>query len=154
MHPHRVHRAPGFCYRGFHCYFLTICTAHRFAVFTSAAVVDPIRSQLLRTASDCSFATIAYCFMPDHLHVLVQGTSESADLPAFVYRVKQATGRWFKREWQRVLWQVGYYDRVVRDDDATLSIARYIIENLSARVSWSTWRSTRFLDVRTMGSTR
>lgn len=129
MHPPRVSRAKGFTYVGMHRYFVTICTAKRFPAFTSEAVVDPIRSIFLQLAEEIGFAVVAYCFMPDHLHVLVEGTSEAADLPQFISRAKQSTGYRFKKQFGQQLWQVGYYDRVLRDGEATLAVARYLVEN-------------------------
>jgi putative transposase len=71
---------------------------------------------------------IAYCFMPDHVHLLVEGGTESADVRAFVHQAKQRAA-FATREWARPLWQPSYHDRVLRDDDATLGVARYILEN-------------------------
>ncbi len=67
--------------------------------------------------------------MPDHLHLLVYGTSERADLKAFVIHYKKLTGFEYSRRAGRRLWQPGYYDRVLRDEEATEAIARYILEN-------------------------
>jgi hypothetical protein len=63
-------RPSGIPYVGIQRYFLTTCTAFR----------------------RLGFALIAYCFMPDHLHMLVAADSEDADVTAFVKRFKQLTG--------------------------------------------------------------
>lgn len=67
--------------------------------------------------------------MPDHLHVLLIGESEDADLCACVKRFKQLTGFAYKQLHQNRLWQHGYHERVLRDDEATLAVVRYILEN-------------------------
>jgi putative transposase len=67
--------------------------------------------------------------MPDHLHLLLVGESEDADLRVCVKRFKQLTGFAYKKEHQQRLWQHGYYERVLRDDEATLAVVRYILEN-------------------------
>ncbi len=74
-------------------------------------------------------AILAYCFMPDHVHVLVEATREDADLLAFVHSAKQKTAYWFVRSTGRPLWQASFHDRILRTADATLSVARYIFEN-------------------------
>ncbi len=67
--------------------------------------------------------------MPDHLHALVAGTSEQADLAAFVKRFKQLAGFAYKQRYGESLWQPGYHERVLRDDEGTEAVARYILAN-------------------------
>jgi len=67
--------------------------------------------------------------MPDHLHILLLGKSESADLSAFMKRFKQATAFAYKQQTRQVLWQTGYHERILRDDESSESVARYILEN-------------------------
>jgi putative transposase len=110
-------------------YSLTLCTFEREQRFTSPDVVEPARSQLLHKADDFQFAIPAYCFMPDHLHILALGESPDSDLEAFVYKMKQKTGFEFKKTGRAPLWQDGYYDRVLRSDEQTLVVAKYILEN-------------------------
>ena len=38
-----------------------------------AAVVESALAEIARAAVDHQFAVTAYCFMPDHLHLLVEG---------------------------------------------------------------------------------
>jgi hypothetical protein len=47
----------------------------------------------------------------------------------FVKRFKQTTGFVHRRETRQPLWQPGYHERVLRDDEATLTVVRYILEN-------------------------
>ena len=85
--------------------------------------------QFLRTGNERDFALLAYCFMPDHLHILVEGTSDAADFRRFVGDAKQR-GAYAARPWVRGrLWQPGYFDRVLREDDSSQDVARYIIQN-------------------------
>jgi len=67
--------------------------------------------------------------MPDHLHLLVHGQSERADFIGFMKRFKQLTGFAYKRQTGQSLWQSGYYDRILRDDESSECVARYILEN-------------------------
>jgi len=77
----------------------------------------------------CEFALIAYCFMPDHLHVLAAGQSESADLCDFVKRFKQSSGFAYRKIHKEGLWQPGYHERILRDDEASEAVVRYILAN-------------------------
>ena len=129
MRTSRPRRLAGVPYVGLQRYFLTTCTALRRRVFVSADVVDNALLQIRQTATLFDFALIAYCFMPDHLHLLVRAESERANLPELVKRFKQLTGFAHRRTHAQSLWQPGYYDRIVRDDESTEAIVRYILEN-------------------------
>jgi len=63
-----------------------------------------------------TFDVTAYCFMPDHIHVLAAGTSEESDLRRYVSRWKQVTGYQYKgmtggRLWQPPYWGSGLWTR-------------------------------------------
>ena len=75
------------------------------------------------------FAVWAYCFMPDHLHLLIEGKSGNADMKTFVSSLKQKTAYWFKSIYGMQLWEANYYEHVLRNDEATTAVARYIIQN-------------------------
>ena len=67
--------------------------------------------------------------MPDHVHLLVTGLTDGADLRRFVKSAKQSSGqRYAKGEGER-LWQESYYDHVVRPEESLFHLARYVIEN-------------------------
>jgi putative transposase len=93
------------------------------------AAVNEAVLQLRRTSHAEEFAIIAYCFMPDHLHLLVEGTSETSNLVVFANEVKQRTAYRYRRRHNGALWQKGYFEHVLRDDEATLAVARYILAN-------------------------
>jgi REP element-mobilizing transposase RayT len=129
MFPRRPRRLDGFSYVGFQRYFVTTCTAFRRPVFAERWLVTDVTAQLLQTAALFDVAVPAYCVMPDHLHALVEAKSERADLEAFVKRFKQTTGFNYKQQKGESLWQPGYHERVLRNDEASESVARYILEN-------------------------
>ena len=117
-------------YVGLKRYFLTFCTAGRHPWFVKDDVVHMVLEQLLQSAARFDVEVVAYCFMPDHLHLLLEGTTVSADARAFVHQAKQRSGYAFCRTHpDRKLWQPSYYDRVLHDDDVTLSVAKYTLEN-------------------------
>jgi putative transposase len=122
-------RLPAFDYIGFYRYSLTIRTFDRRKVFISDAAVQPVVMKLSQTADAHRFSVIAYCVMPDHLHALVAGEHEAADVREFVRIFKQQTSFEWKRAHGTSLWQRGYFDHVLRDDEDTFVVARYIIEN-------------------------
>jgi putative transposase len=126
VHPPRI---PGFPYVGLQRYFLTICTDHRRPVFVCAPVVLPVLAQFRRSTARFGFAVLAYCFMPDHVHFLYEAMREDADLLSCISDAKQRSGYAFRRSNGNRLWQVGFYDHVLRDDDRVPVVIRYIVEN-------------------------
>ena len=75
------------------------------------------------------FSLLTYCVMPDHLHALVEAKSERSDFEALMKRFKQMTGFAYKKATGNALWQPGYHERILRDDEASEAVARYILEN-------------------------
>ena len=127
----RPPRLRDFEYKGFNRYFLTVCVNQREPVFGNHELGTSVADQFLRIAVVFDFEVIAYCVMPDHFHALAAATSEVSALKPFMHRWKQASGYWWKHDRQRHrrVWQEGYYDRILRDDDATEGVVRYILEN-------------------------
>jgi REP element-mobilizing transposase RayT len=67
--------------------------------------------------------------MPDHVHLLLEAITDDADLRAAMHDWKQQTGFVWKQRTDRRLWQSGYFDYVLRDEDSLPSIVKYIISN-------------------------
>jgi putative transposase len=118
-----------FCYVGLHRYSLTFCAAERAPRFTDPTSVSDALSQILRAAGEEEFSIIAYCFMPDHLHLIVEGVTERSDLKRFVQRAKQYSGYLHAQRTGQRLWQRYGYEHVIRDEESLSRLVRYVIEN-------------------------
>jgi putative transposase len=129
MRPRHPEPLKTFDYIGFQRYFLTFCTIDRARLFTSALPVDLVLAQISRAKSECSFAVPVYCFMSDHLHLLIEGKSPSSDGRDFIKRAKQYSGYYYSKAYGRKPWQRYGYDHVLRDDEKTVAVARYILNN-------------------------
>jgi putative transposase len=116
-------------YVGVGRYSLTFCVLNRRTVFTSEDAVRSALLQIQRSATHEQFSLLAYCFMPDHLHLLVEGTSFDSDLRRFAARAKQHSGAAHALKNGGRLWQKGYYERILRYSDDARWIARYIVNN-------------------------
>jgi putative transposase len=125
----RPPRIQGFDYRGPYRYLLTFCTFQRRECFRADDVVSMVMRHFRRTARAEGFALLAYCLMPDHVHLLVEGTTPAADLRRFVKRTKQSTGQVYARTKDARLWDEGYHDRVLRQETDVREVARYIVWN-------------------------
>ena len=73
--------------------------------------------------------TDAYVLYPITLTGLPRGSKNDRDPRPFAATWKQRTGwAWHQRTGSK-LWQKGFYDRVLRSNDNSLSFARYVVEN-------------------------
>jgi putative transposase len=122
-------RWPDFDYLGKHRYFLTFCTNNRREVFTRADIVELVWWQILRAAGKWCFNIIAHVAMPDHVHLLAEGTLDECDLKRFAALAKQWSCYGYKARERVKLWQPSYYDHVLRDEESSLPFIRYIVEN-------------------------
>ena len=129
MSPYRPPRLDGFSYVGAYQYFVTCCTNRRREVFRSDDEARWLIAQTLQSFEARQFAVIAYCVMPDHVHLLVEGLTAHADFKASMHSWKLTTGfAWKKRTGER-LWQEGFYEHTLRSDDAVPRVVKYILEN-------------------------
>jgi putative transposase len=129
MWPKRSPRVGGFPYQGFQRYLITIVTHERVALLSDATLAAGLAAQIPRRFGSCGFDVVAYCLMPDHVHLLLQGTAPDSDLREAVRRWKQVTGYEFKSRTGSFLWQPGFHDRVLREEDDTQSVVRYLLQN-------------------------
>lgn len=127
-HPYPPHR-DDLPYVGKHSYSLTFCTEGRRIVFNNPDAVELVRTHILRAAEERRFTIIAYCFMPDHAHLLVRGLEDGSDCKAFISRAKQYSGYHFKQRFGEQLSQRYGYERVVRDEWEAVFTVGYIVAN-------------------------
>jgi len=126
----RPHRFPGFSYRGQYRYLLTFCTANRVPLFASTELVQTALARIRQTSREEGFAIVAYCFMPDHMHMVVTGQNPDADLRRFAKIAKQRVV-YSLRETHGVrgVWQEGFHDWILRPEQSIDEAIRYVLEN-------------------------
>ncbi len=146
--PRKRHRPPprlrSFPYKGSFAYSLTICCDCRKPLLTGPDRIAKLRALLEDCADKHHFQIWAYCFMPDHLHLLVSGNGDSS-LKDFIKLFKQASGYWHKHESGEKLWQDSYFDHVLRRDEDLLRVARYVFENASRKGLVKNWCDHPFM---------
>ncbi|MBI2058972.1 MAG: transposase [Nitrospirae bacterium] len=116
-------------YRQGHAFSLTLCTADRAKHLERAELVDVFVPLLRRAADSLCAEVFAYCFMPDHLHLLLRCPA-GGDVVEFVRMFKILT----THEGRKVgvpapLWQRSFYDHALRLEESIEKVARYIWEN-------------------------
>ncbi len=122
-------RLPRSAYIGQQWYFLTTCTLDRIQRLRDGTLVAEAMGFLGEEARTQGFDIQAYCFMPDHLHLLTNGRHPAADCLAFVKTFKQRSGFPFKQRTQKPLWQDRPYDHILRQDERWEAVAYYIWMN-------------------------
>lgn len=119
-------RLPTDRYRGRNLHFVTLCFYDRRRFGEKPRVASWLIASLQKHAAICAFTIHAYCFMPDHMHLLAAATSDESNLIKFVEFFKQETAFEFARRAHRRLWQFKYFDRVLRASDSADRVAWYI----------------------------
>jgi len=122
-------RIGSFAYRGPYAYHIILLTQGRSPHLADSPLTRRCMDHLKRTAERLGFRLLAFSLMPDHLHALVLGRHEAADLIRFVQRFKQITAFDFKRETGLRLWQQSFYDRALRIEEDVADVAAYILGN-------------------------
>jgi REP element-mobilizing transposase RayT len=129
MPPRRPRRLSSFSYTGRYSYFTTFCTYERRIPFTSDERVDCVRSEILRTCTERLFAVPAGVIMPDHVHLLIEGLDDKSHFKSSMKVARQRSAHAFQDRFGERLWQVGYFEHIIRDADDAAERIRYIREN-------------------------
>ena len=126
MYFHRNIRLAAVNYTGKRAYFVTQCCHERRRHFSGSGRCEWLLSQILSISAANSFAIPAYCIIPDHLHLLVEGLSATADFLNFMKSLKIKTSREFAINNDTPLWQKKYFDHILRPRESMDAVAWYI----------------------------
>ncbi len=129
MRLRRPKRLKGFTYVGRYAYLLTICTYQRYETFRDVDFTRMAITKLLITSTKFGFAVIAYCFMPDHVHLVVLGERDDSALRSFVKSWNTQMGFDWRQKTGGTLWQGGYRDDILWSDVSLILAARYVVMN-------------------------
>jgi REP element-mobilizing transposase RayT len=125
-------RLRGFDYPACYAYSITICTRDRVPHFLDKEAGREVACSLEDEARRSGYSLIAYCVMPDHIHILTgpNDRAHALTLPQFMQRFKSSsTRRLWKLGIRGVVWQTSYFDHVLRRDEDLEQVARYILGN-------------------------
>jgi putative transposase len=126
MYFHRDIRLDAANYTGKRAFFATQCCHQRRKFFADPARCDWLLSHLRRLSVTYGLAIPAYCAMPDHLHLLVDGLLATSDFLHFMKTFKIKTSREFAVESNMPLWQKKYFDHILRPKESMDAVAWYI----------------------------
>ena len=84
-------------YRGEISVAITACVEAGYPLFTDAQLVNVFIECLEAAAKKHKCVVPIYCFMPEHQHLILQGTTACADACQAMVDYKQRTGFWLGR---------------------------------------------------------
>ena len=135
-------RLRSFDYIGNHAYNLGVVPRGRAPFLLNPDAAEYCGSALTAACEKYAFRCFAFCFMPDHVHLLVASEND-ASVERFMRHFKQLSGHAYKQATGEPLWQISYYDHVLREEEAIRPIAEYIWENpvrkglVASRFDWA-----------------
>ncbi len=110
-------------------YLVTAVTRDRRPVFSGFQAARVLIQALRQEETWGRAKTLAFVVMPDHLHWLLQ-LGEGSDLSEVVRAVKAVSATRLGGP----LWQRGFHDHALRQDEDLVAAARYVIANPLRRV--------------------
>ncbi|MFI5386304.1 MAG: REP-associated tyrosine transposase [Fimbriimonadales bacterium] len=123
----KPHRLPDAAYYGKVAVAFTACVEMRKPLFLRPDVVELFAETLRHESSTHKSEISIYCFMPDHLHVIIRGTEWASRPKTTMDSFKYVTGCWLAANLPEYEWQEDYYDHIIRNgedaDGQTIYIA-------------------------------
>ena len=97
--------------------------------FVSRERFEPMERLLKMVLERRGCSAEIYLFMPDHVHLLLRGSSEESNPLEAMYEFKQRSGFWLKQHHAGARWQKDFYDHLLRWEEETGRRMPYILEN-------------------------
>ena len=123
------HRLPRECYKGRVRVSFTFCVKDRKPVFINDIIVREFKELLRDIKEKHRCINWVYVFMPDHIHLVLEGKNDESDLWQAAALFKQKTGYYLKKENINAEWQKDFYDHIHRNKEDLKVQIRYILEN-------------------------
>ncbi len=120
-------RLPAAVYDQGRSFFITISTHHKYPWFTRYPSLCLESVQLIKELPSLhKLKVFAWCIMPDHLHLIIQGVNIIK-----VIRLLKGKLTPIARSYEagRKLWQRSFFDHAIRKEDSLRNIACYLWEN-------------------------
>ena len=111
-------------------YFITTVVANRQKIFTDLTLARDFILLLRELEKPLHCRWRAWVLMPDHFHGLVRLDGQT-HLAHIMRIIKGKSARLINQrlDRNRPLWQSGFYDHALREEEDRLGIARYIVAN-------------------------
>jgi len=108
----------------------TVNVQGRRSVLLDGKRPDLIGHCLRKNAQRSGCGLIAYCVMPDHVHVVACVSKEDGDLVEFIERFKRDSGYGLSHTGvETPVWQRSYWDRHLRKHESLSKLVGYVLAN-------------------------
>ncbi len=109
-------------------YFITICTIHRQKISDLGTAYRAFECYVRRGRDEFGLAVGRYVIMPNHMHFFVRGSNDFK-VAQWVNGLKRAISVPLGATKKRPLWQPGFSDHVLRNDESYTQKWKYVREN-------------------------
>jgi len=109
-------------------YFITIRTIHRQKIRELATAHRAFGFYVRRARDEFGVVVGRYVMMPDHVHLFVRGNNDF-NLARWVSGLKRAMSIPLGGTKKRPLWQPGFFDHILRNDESYNQKWEYVREN-------------------------
>jgi putative transposase len=125
----KKHRLPPEAYYGEVSVSITANLAPRIPAFRDSSLVETMLT-LLNEAVEKHHSTVPiYCFMPDHLHLVIKGVDFTSRPKSAMDGFKYRSGLWLREYRPEIGWQDDYYDRKIRKYEEWRRVGCYFLHN-------------------------
>ncbi len=119
----------------------TTCTRDRRPIFADGRAATAAVGVLREHARVRGVPIHAFCVMPDHAHIAL-APAPGCDVVQFVGEYENLA----QRELWRLglegrIWQAGFFDHVLRSDEAVADVVQYVLNNPVRAGLVETWRN-------------
>ncbi len=100
-------------------YFFTLVTFHRRKYFDTSERLDHLLSIIRQVQRSKPFNLIAYCLLPDHIHLLVKLPEVDSNYSIRMREIKRLSTTWMRTELNANvdrIWQDKYWEHTIRDE--------------------------------------
>jgi REP element-mobilizing transposase RayT len=113
-----------------YAYFVTANVHHKQKIFLNAKIADMVLSALFFLRDKSYYRFYSFIIMPDHLHLLIL-PEKNKTLSQIMHSLKSYTAKKINDLLGRSgkVWQDGFYERVMRNEDDLREKASYIENN-------------------------
>jgi len=113
-------------------YFFTIVTKNRKHFFNAPALCELFMTCLEKVKIHHPFDLVAYCILPDHIHVLMSLPQEDRDYSTIIKEIKRSATTRMREHLHApslVVWQPRFWEHTIRDDRDMQTHYDYILYN-------------------------
>jgi len=123
------HRLPKEYYVGAISVAFTLCLEGKSKAFIKPEIVKIFTDILTFVVTTGGCIVPVYCFMPNHQHLIITGSTCNSDVWKAIVKYKQKTGFWMSVNEPEMKWQKDFYDHIIRTSENITTQVRYILDN-------------------------